>query len=190
MSRRISRRVCSVCALSACLLKVFVAVCCSVLQRVVLCQRVSVLQCVAVCCSVLQCVVLCQRVSVCQPSRLRVPCPRASACVCVECVVLSVCVLKVCVAVCCRVVQCVAGCGVVLQCECASSLARGCRVHAHPRACALRVCVECMCCSALQCASACVCVECVHCSVLQRVALRCYMLQCECVTTRISVCVC
>ena len=69
------------------------ALCCSVLQCVVVCC--SVLQCVVVCCSVLQCVVVC--------------------CSVLQCVVLC-CIVLQCVVVCCSVLQCVAVCCRVMQC--------------------------------------------------------------------------
>jgi len=70
-------------------LRVFVAVCCSVLQCVcsVFAVCCSVLQCTAACCCVLQCVAECYRVL---------------QCIAVCCSVLQ------CVAVCCSVLQCVA----------------------------------------------------------------------------------
>jgi len=113
-----------------------VAVCCSVLQRAVVCCNVllwcsnasvriqhcatccSVLQCVAVCCSVLQCVAVC-----CSELQLVVVCCNALQC-CrahqykwfVAELLPSDFELLQCVAVCCSVLQCVAVCCSMLQC--------------------------------------------------------------------------
>jgi len=74
---------------------IFVAMCCSVLQRVAVCC--STLQCVAVCCSVLQCVAVC--CSVLQSAYLVVMDDRKS---------VSTSSVLQCVAVCCSALQCVA----------------------------------------------------------------------------------
>jgi len=73
-------------------IRLFVAVCCSVLQCVALCY--SVLQCVAVCYSVLQCVAVC--------------------CSVLQCIAVCGSMLQY-VAVCCSVLQCVAVCCSVLH---------------------------------------------------------------------------
>jgi len=98
-------------------LNVYVAVWCSVLQRVAACC--SVLQRVAVCCSVLQCYVTCLHMRW-MFVRSNGPVMNfknmvAVCCSVLQCVAVRCCVLQ-CAAVCCSALLCVAVCCSVLRC--------------------------------------------------------------------------